>query len=78
MAFPKEAKVITVVDSQRLEIDGSVTPTRQVRYMIQKYGPFLYETPLALYTQERADAAVQKTVDDLRGLNALEPETPAA
>lgn len=76
MPFPTEAKVITVVDSQRLEIDGTVTPTRQIRYLVGKHGPFLFESALSAYTDERAFAAVQKTIDELKALNALAAETP--
>lgn len=66
-------KVVSVKDSAGFDLH-TLQPLRDkiVTYMVGTHGPFILQYHLADYNQQKVEADIQKEVDTLRGIGAIQ------
>jgi len=68
-----QVKIISVKDSPGFDINSlQATHDKVVTYMVATHGPFILRYHSNEYNQQRVQADIQKEVDILRSMNAIQ------
>ncbi len=71
MAQPKEVTNVQVSDGVIFKRTGGTEQVRTVQYFVGDHGPFFYTRPVAEFSAESVQRAMEETVRQLRAVGGL-------
>ncbi len=67
-----KVRILEDRETLTLGIRGEPVRVRRIEYAIGSHGPFIYETPITDWTQEKFQEAVKVKAEEIKGMESLE------